>query len=343
MAPLLGILIVTFSGLLTGTFMWPMKVIKELKFEHYWFIGMLFGLLILPWVVVLIAVPHPKAIFTETGNAILIGNLFSLGWGVANVLYGICIVRIGAALAGALLTSLGVSVGVLMPLIFKGSGLFKGAPDLYSQEGIMIITGVLTIIVGVIFISLAGIGREKQLKSENSSGDGSSTSIMLGIFLAILAGVLSSCLSLSFVYSQGPIAKLIHSQGTSETITNIGVWASIMLGGAAVNLVYPAILITKNKSWHVLRKISRESILAAIIGIQLIVGAIMMGRGMVLLGVLGASVGFGIQQAIQITGNQSVGFVSGEWKGVTGKPKVFMYVGLGTIALSIIVLAFASR
>ena len=36
-----------------------------------------------------------------------------------------------------------------------------------------------------------------------------------------------------------------------------------------------------------------------------------MGKGMLLLGVLGASVGFGIQQAMQMTGTQLLGFISG--------------------------------
>ena len=45
-----------------------------------------------------------------------------------------------------------------------------------------------------------------------------------------------------------------------------------------------------------------------------------MGEGMLLLGAAGAAVGFGIQQTLQLLGNQAVGFVSGEWRGVGGKP-----------------------
>ena len=36
---------------------------------------------------------------------------------------------------------------------------------------------------------------------------------------------------------------------------------------------------------------------------------------MLLLGALGASVGFGIQQGMQILGGQTVSLASGEWKG----------------------------
>ena len=59
--------------------------------------------------------------------AILIGNMFSVGWGIANVLCGICFMRIGVALTGAILSGIGVSVGAIMPMIFKGSGGFANA------------------------------------------------------------------------------------------------------------------------------------------------------------------------------------------------------------------------
>ncbi len=42
-----------------------------------------------------------------------------------------------------------------------------------------------------------------------------------------------------------------------------------------------------------------------------------MGKGMLLLGAApGASVGWGIQQAMQMAGTQMLGFASGEWRGV---------------------------
>ena len=50
-----------------------------------------------------------------------------MSWGIANVLCGLCFVRIGVALTGAILTGLGASVAVAVPLVFKGSGLFKDA------------------------------------------------------------------------------------------------------------------------------------------------------------------------------------------------------------------------
>jgi hypothetical protein len=63
---------------------------------------------------------------------------------------------------------------------------------------------------------------------------------------------------------------------------------------------------------------------------------------MLLLGVFGASVGFAIQQILQIMGNQAVGFLSGEWKNVYGKPRRLMYTALVVLAVAVLIVAFSN-
>jgi hypothetical protein len=57
---------------------------------------------------------------------------------------------------------------------------------------------------------------------------------------------------------------------------------------------------------------------------------------------LGASVGFGIQQATQILGGQAVGFLSGEWRGIDGKPRRQIYWAIGVIIVAAFVLSFGN-
>lgn len=63
---------------------------------------------------------------------------------------------------------------------------------------------------------------------------------------------------------------------------------------------------------------------------------------MLLLGTLGASVGFGIQQALQMLGSQGVGFISGEWSGVRGKPRNQMYLAIAILILGTVVMAYGN-
>jgi len=342
---IIGLIFVTLAGFGTGAAAWPMKIIKNIHFEQYIFFNILFGIVIFPWIIVLINVPDPILLIQTVGyKPLLISNLLTMAWGIANLLYMICVIRIGAALTGAILSALGMSVGVIMPLVLKGSGLFTNAPDLLSKAGILIIIGLFVIIIGVTLVSIAGFGREKALKNESgqTKREQASGNFRQGLLLVMIAGILSCGLGLAFVYGQGPIIDAVKQQGAGEVTANFTVWALVCMGGVLINLAYAAFVMTKNKTWNLLFARKDEFLYGAIIGIQFIVSVILMGRGMVLLGILGASVGYGIQQSMQVVGNQVVGFVSGEWKGVKGKPRKTMYLALGVILIAVIILAYSN-
>jgi L-rhamnose-H+ transport protein len=345
MGIIIGLILVTLAGFGTGSGVWPFKVIKDLHFEQYVFFSMLFAIVIYPWIIFLINVPDPGLVIKTVGfKTLVISNLLTMFWGLATLLNMICIVRIGAALSGAIIAALGMSVGVTMPMILKGSGLFTNAPNLISKPGILIMIGLFVIILGVILVSIAGFGREKILKNESvqtqkkqASGD-----FRQGLLLVILAGILSCGLGLSFVYSQGYIIAAVKQQGAGEITANFTVWALGCVGGALVNVGYAMFMMTKKKTWNLLFIRKDEFLISAVAGVQFIVSVVLMGRGMVLLGILGASVGFGIQQSMQIFGNQIVGFVGGEWKGVMGKPRKIMYLALAIILIAVIIFTYSN-
>ena len=342
MEALLGVTLVTIAGLGTGTIAWPMKIMRRLEFEHYWFVGMLAGLIIVPWSIVLMGCPNAFEAYAQVGwKPLAISNLFSIGWGVANVLYGICVVRIGAALTGAIVSGLGMTVGITLPMVFKGTGLFSEAPDLTSRVGLIVMAGVAVLLAGVVASTLAGFGRERQLKGTAGSDPGAAGGFLGALILVIIAGLTSCGIAMAFVYSQGPVVAAMKAQGAGDVSANVAVWAAGIMGGALINVLYPAYLMSKNKSWRVLTQCWRDVALGAIIGIQFIVAVVLLGRGMVMLGALGASIGFGIQQAMQIMGNQGVGFLSGEWRGVRGLPRLQMYAGIAILLAGVILLAFA--
>lgn len=342
---LIGLVLVVLAGLGTGTAAWPMKKIKELHFEQYLFVFMFTGIIVYPWLVVVFNIPDIGAIIKTVGlKTLLISNLLSVCWGIANVLYLICVVRIGAALTGAILSAAGMSVGVIMPMIFKGSGLFNNAPGLFSPAGIVIIVGLIVIIIGIATVSIAGFGREKVLKQKGGEvkTNQASGNFLQGLLLVILAGFLSSGLSLAFVYGQGPVIEAARSQGAGDVTANFTVWALCILGGGLVNVFYAIFLMAKNNSWKKLFERKDELVYGSIIGLQFIGAIILLGRGMLLLGALGASVGFAIQQSLQVIGNQLVGFIGGEWKGIYGKPRRNMYIAIVIILAAVIILAFSN-
>jgi len=404
MTTLLGALMVAAAGLLVGSGAWPFKLMRTYRFEHWWFIGMLVGLVILPWGITLAGCRRvPEALGAVPWQDLLIGNLFALGWGIANVLCGLCFVRIGVALTGAILAGLGVSIGAIVPMVFKGSGLFKDSAGLGSPAGLAVLTGVAVILVGVVLAAIAGFGRDRELRKLQQTSGG----FLGGLIMTVIAGVLSSFMPFAFVYSQDRIiANLsvvepgrtigvtieggkkeehrVSSGGTieledrgeipvggataadaeariQERITGarsgsksrvrvetgsipatFGAFAVCLAAGALVNVGYAAYLLTKNKSWNVFAQSGKELALAVIIGINMSVSFALVGKGMLLLGALGASIGWGIQQPMQMTGSQLLGFISGEWRGVYGKPRRQMYLAIAVLIVAALIMAYGN-
>jgi L-rhamnose-H+ transport protein len=340
MATFWGTLTVVLAGLLQGSGAWPMKLMRKFKFEHWWFVAMTVGLVIAPWAITLTLCPNVWDAYRAIDFSTLIkANMFALSWGVANILCGLCFVRIGIALTGGILTGLGVSIGVTLPMIIKGTGLFSEAPNLGSPAGKIVIAGVVLMLLGVVLAALAGFGRDRVLQTRNQPRGGS---FIGGLTMVVIAGIMSAGISFAFVYSQGPIVSAMKARGASDIPANFAVWAIGLLGGALINVAYPAYLMTKNNSWGVLLESWQELALATFIGLNIILAVAMMGKGMLLLGPLGASVGFGVQQAMQMLGSQAAGFATGEWRGIPGTPRHQLYSAIAVLIAAAILMAYGN-
>lgn len=338
-AAFVGIFIVLVAGLMMGSVAWPVKLMQRFKYEHWAFCAMTTGLVILPWTITLIWCPNAiEAYKTIDVSVLLKSNLFSLSWGLANVLGLLCLLRIGFCLSNGILTGIGVSLGVTIPMIFKGSGLFKDSADIISKPGIVVIVAVVIMLIGVILASKAGFARAQDLRAtEQKSG-----SFLGGLMMIVIAGILSCGISFAFVYSQGPVKDAMKAYGAGDIPATFAVWAIGLIGGALINILYPAFLITKNKSWKIFIAHPREIFLSLIIGLNLCISIALMGKGMVLLGALGASVGFGLQQAMQMLGGQAIGFIAGEWQGVANKTRRTMYMAIAVLIIAAIVMAYGN-
>lgn len=452
MEMVVGVLLVVVGGLIMGAGAWPMKLMRTFQFEHWWFLAMLFGLVVGPWTVTLIYFPHIFESLREPAlqKALIAANILALCWGVANILCGLCYVRIGIALTQAILSGLGASVVVMAPMIFKGSGQFKDAPDIFSISGGIVLLGVAVMLVAVVLASLAGFGRDRVLKKlAQTEGN-----FLVGLIMTVIAGITSAGLWLAFIYCQGPIqsracivtvgepieltvtadkklcekfavgkggnimlrsalssispqvgpeVELVSEEAAKKIATAFSarfkvmengaielpcvgsvqvaglsakdaadkiagtlelaqpesnpnvklatlnvlsvfpVWAFGAFSGAMLNLIYPAYLMTRNRSWGVLLTNWSEFGLTVIMGVQTVLALTLPGKGMLMLGALGAAIGGGIQQAMQMAGGQGTGFISGEWRGVYGKPRWQMFSSIALLILASFIMAYAKK
>jgi L-rhamnose-H+ transport protein len=333
-----GLFLVVAAGLLVGSGAWPIKLMKGYRYEHFALVACLLGFLVLPWAITVLSCPRAWEACTRVDWRLLAkANLFSLAWGVANVLSTLAMLRIGVALQIGLLTGIGIPIGVLMPVLFKGTGAFAKAPDIASRSGVILLAGCAVMVAGVVLLTLAGFGRERALRLERP-GD----AFLPGFVMAVVAGLLQAGMSLSFVYCQGPVTEALKARGGGEFGASFGVWAVCLLAGGLVNVVFPAWVLLRNRSWGTFGTHPGEMALSLYMGVAVIVFFAMVGKGMQLLGPLGASVGFGVYQAFMIIGGQALGFASGEWRGVTGRPRRMMAVAIALLLVAVPVMAWGN-
>jgi hypothetical protein len=192
-------------------------------------------------------------------------------------------------------------------------------------------------------IQVAIEGREELSGDRRVGGNGA---IAIGSLGSVQVGGISAAAAAERIKERlaehrlgGPPSVRVETGSIPATFA---VFAVGLLAGALVNVGYAAYLLTRNQSWNVFAESGRELVLAIVIGVNFSLAVALMGKGMLLLGALGASIGFGIQQAMQMTGAQALGFVSGEWRGVEGKPRVQMYVAIAILIAAASILAYGN-
>lgn len=338
----LGVMVTSISGLIMGTSPWPLKLLRRYQYEHFGIVSMFFALLILPISITLIACPRPfEAIATIPTSVLLKANAFSFAWGIAQVLALLCFLRIGVSLTYGILCSIGAGVGVVTPMILKASGRFANAPDLNSSAGVVVLVGLAVLVVGVLLAAMAGIRRERERQTRGVPTDVSSRSesFSMGLVMVVVAGFLSAGWGFAFAYSQGPIIDAMKAYGASEASASIAVWALALPGAALVNTAYPAWLLLKNQSISVFFSSPSDFLLVLVYGALFFIPSLLLGQGMLMLGALGASVGFGLVQGTLILGGQLLGFLTGEWRGAVGMTRSLIYTAIAVLIFSMVILS----
>ncbi len=329
-----GLMLVAGGGLASGLGAAPVKLMKRFDYEHWALIYSLTGMLLLPWAIACAACPDFFQALSAVPLSVYVkANACSIAWGVANILANVCLLRIGLCLSMAIVTGVGLPIGILLPTLVKGSGQFADAPSLFSRQGAMLGLVTLVLMVSVVLVSQAGAEREKAASAAGARGRYAS-----GVLMMVLAGVLQVGLSFAFVYSQGPLMAALTARGAETWAATAGVWAVALFGGAMVNALFAAWVLRRNRSAGKFA-LSRDFACALAMGLLFTSLLLCMGNGMRLLGALGASLGFGVYQGLQTLTAQGVGVAAGEWRGASAKAKALLAGSVVLILLAIGIIA----
>ena len=302
----MGIGLTLIAGLMSGNCMLPMKFARRWRWENLWLVFSLVSLVILPWALALSLVDHLFETYGSLSAAELaVPFVFGAGWGIAQVLFGISVQRLGLGLAYAIIVGLGAMLGTLVPLFVQHRA------QVGSRALIEILMGVAVMIVGIGLSAWGGHRRER--RSREVLAFKPANGYFAAVLLAILCGVMAPMLNYSFAFGQD-IAHHAVLLGNPALRAAYAVWPIGLAGGFLPNVVYSVFLLRKHRSWSAFRENSREALLPILMG-GLWMGAFALyGMSATYLGSLGTSIGWGLFQIFMIMTAMLSGVMTGEWK-----------------------------
>ena len=261
------------------------------KWENIWGLGSLVALVVVPWPVALLTVPHLGAVFAQVGPGVLVLTfLLGVGWGLGGIFWGKGIAAVGMVLGISLLMGLVNVFG--SPVLLACT---QGPGKLLEPGGLMLLGAVAVMILGVAVCAVAGAARQRD-QTAGLAGTGTAkpaTPFATGLMFCVVSAVLSAMLNFAFVYG-GPIKQARARCDVSPAAAPNAIWAIVFTANYLVNAVYAFGLMWKNKTAGLV--VSEGSLgywlWAVFMGVAWPLGIVLYGIGADHMGTQGAIVGF---------------------------------------------------
>jgi L-rhamnose-H+ transport protein len=329
-----GLLFVLIAGIMVGTCMTPLRFITNWQWEHAWLIFSAVSLLVIPMALAALTVPDALNFYRSLAwHELSAPLLFGLGWGIAQVLFGISVIRLGMALAFAIIVGMGSLIGTVGPVAVQH-------PEVLSTlRGVKLAAGTLLMLAGIFVLSLAGMRREAAARV-TSRGDVlvPDAGYRSGLTIAIVSGLLASMLNYALAFGHGIETRAVLIGAPSSRAT-FAVWPAALAGGFLPNAAYSLYLLGKNRTWKRFVRWWPDVWFATLMGALWMGAVALYGVASNRIGTLGTSVGWALYQIFMILTANLSGAIAGEWRGSKKDVLQVLGVGLALLVLATIVLA----
>ncbi|MFN7996355.1 MAG: L-rhamnose/proton symporter RhaT [Bryobacteraceae bacterium] len=326
-----GIAGVLIGGILNGSFVAPMKKLPRWNWENTWLVYSISGLFVIPWIAAFLTVPDLGGVLSGASSAsIWRVLLFGLGWGIGSVLFGLGVARMGLAVGYGLILGLIAPIGTFLPLVVLHP------EQLHTKRGESLIIGTLIVIGGIVLCAVAGKMREKGIARPVQG-------FAVGLIICILAGIFSPMLNFSFAFGDELQQRALAAGATRDAASN-AIWPLCLTSGLIANAGYSLLLLRRNHSWKQFSAVPGSYwVWGALMGVLCFGSFIVYGAGANALGKLGAVVGWPLFMSMSLITSNTLGWISGEWKG--GSPRAIRYAvaGIAVLIVAITVIALGGK
>jgi len=348
MQVLLGIIFHSLGGIASGSFYMPYNKVKGWAWESYWIVGGLFAWLIVPPLAAWFTVPGFVEIIATSSSQILFFT-FTMGllWGIGGLSYGLGVRYLGMSLGNSVVLGFCAAFGAIVPSIYytinPTVGKISFTDMLATSGGQLVLFGVFVCLVGIAISGKAGMMKEHELSEEEKKKSIAEFSLVKGLIIAVLSGILSSFFNFG-IEAGKPLADAAVEAGFNPLYQNNVTFVVILWGGLTTNLIWTSILSLKNRSYgdfvNKSTPITKNILFSALAGTTWFMQFFFYGMGESKLG-NGASSWILHMSTIILTANMW-GIYQREWKGVAAKTKWTITAGIIVILLSVVLVGIGN-
>jgi L-rhamnose-H+ transport protein len=343
-----GVLFHFIGGFASGSFYIAFKGVKGWAWESYWIIGGLFSWLIVPPLAAWVTIPGFAEIIRAADTSV-IGWTFFLGllWGIGGLTYGLGIRFLGMSLGNSVILGYCAAFGSIIPPLyydlFHTQGKVSLSAMISSPGGKLVLLGVAVCLAGIFICGRAGMLKEKDLSAEAKKANIQEFSLIKGLIVATISGILSACFNFG-IEAGKPMAEEAVRQGFNPLFQNNVTYVVLLWGGLTTNFIWCLILNFQNKTFADYTNgnvsLARNYFFSALAGTIWFLQFFFYGMGESKLG-NGAS-SWILHMAFIIFISNMWGFVLKEWKGVRRRTLATITVGILMIVASVVLVGYGN-
>ena len=325
-----GTMVCALGGLAGAVFALPFRGIKPWRYESYWFVYAVFGLLLFPLALSCTMCPGTLG-FISGAPAKTLACCIGFGalWGLGGLTWGLMIRYLGIGLGLAVGCGLCSATGTLIPPIVTGH-----AADLVKDTAaIVTLASVIVSLGGIILVGLAGKLKEGELDEEAKKKAVAEFDFKKGMVVAVFSGIASAGMNFG-LQSGGALQEAAAAAGVDAKWIGMPVLVVVLWGGFVVNAAWCLWQNAKNKSFGDYVNASAAWPLAGLAGVIWAMQFACQKIGEPAMGEM-SYISFAVVMGSCVLFSSLLGVVLGEWKGTGAKTKIALASGLVVLAASI--------
>lgn len=340
--PLLGVGFHATGAFFAANCYAPQQYIRRWSWEIYWIAQASWCWLLWPVIGALLTIPHLGAVLSAAPKELLLFTfLLGAAYGIGGTAFNISIRYIGYGLTYAIAVGLSSVLGTLVPPLVHGH-----LGEILSASGSgWILTGVAG---GAIGIGLCGIaGRMKECDLKASSSGAGTFSMIKGLLLSLLAGVLSAVYGFA-LDCMGPVADIAELYGAGVWKGNIA-YLFANTGAFVSAVAYAGYLAHRNRTYREFVSVPEgRGSLGWNYFYALLTGTLWYGQfffynlGHVHLGKKYAFSSWAIHMIMLVLFSNIVAIFFKEWKGSRGPTRTVVGFGLVVLCAAVLLLSYGN-